>query len=89
MIEPFAKPATESAILKISVYTLLKVGLTSHYGQSLMLMFLFFVYAIQEARHIMDLFELDKDYVKSSVLGLATLFSVAIMGAIKKNNAAT
>jgi len=69
----------EKPVLKVSAFTLLKVGLTSNYGQSLTLMFVFFLYTIQEARHIMDLFELDQDVVKSSVLGLATLFSLAII----------
>jgi len=69
----------ETPLLKISSWTLFKVGLTSNYGQSLALMAAFFLYTIQEARHIIDVFELDKGYVKSTVLGLATLFSAAII----------
>ncbi|WP_316796813.1 PH domain-containing protein [Pedobacter agri] len=65
--------------LKISSWTLFKVGLTSNYGQSLTVILVFFMYTVQEARHIMDIFELDKGYVKSTVLGLATLFSVAVI----------
>jgi len=75
------KPAKikETPFLRISSWTLFKVGLTSNYGQSLALMSAFFLYTIQEARHIMEVFELDKGYVKSTVLGLATLFSVAVI----------
>ncbi|RDC58256.1 hypothetical protein DU508_04780 [Pedobacter chinensis] len=74
-----ATDAENTPILRISSWTLFKVGLTSNYGQSLALMVAFFLYTIQEARHIMDVFELDKGYVKSTVLGLATLFSVAVI----------
>ncbi|WP_165499795.1 PH domain-containing protein [Pedobacter frigidisoli] len=70
---------TETPLLRISAWTLFKVGLTSNYGQSLALMSAFFLYTVQEARHIMDVFELDKSYVKSTVMGLATLFSVAVI----------
>lgn len=77
--EAVQKPETATPVLKISALTLLKVGLTSNYGQSLTLMFLFFIYLIQEAKHIMDLLEVDDGYVESTVMGLATLFSVAII----------
>jgi len=79
LIEPNIPFADETTLLKISALTLLKTGLTAKYGQSLTLMIVFFIYVVQEARHIMDLFELDKGYVKNTVMGLATLFSVAII----------
>lgn len=72
-------PTNETPLLRISSWTLFKVGLTSNYGQSLALMIAFFLYTIQEARHIMDVFDIDKGYVESTVMGLATLFSLAII----------
>ena len=67
----------EVPFLRVSTWTLFKVGLTSNYGQSLTVILVFFMYTVQEARHIMDIFGLDKGAVQSTVLGLATLFSVA------------
>lgn len=73
---------TETPFLRISAWTLFKVGLTSNYGRSLALIIAAFLYVLQEARHIMSLFEIDKDYIKTAFLGLATLFSVAIIAGV-------
>ena len=69
-------------VLKISTWTLFKVGLTSNYGKSLAIITAFFLYALQEARHIMDVFDVDKGLIKNTFLSLATLFSLAILIAV-------
>jgi len=73
---------TEVPFLRISAWTLFKVGLTSNYGRSLAIILAFMVYMMQEARHIMDLFEIDKDAVKNTMLGVTALFSVAVVVAV-------
>ncbi|MFW0716601.1 PH domain-containing protein [Pedobacter sp. N23S346] len=70
---------TPEAVLKISSWTLFKVGLTSNYGKSLALITAFFLYVIQEARHIMDVFQIDKGVIKNTFIGFATIFSIAII----------
>jgi putative membrane protein len=71
-----------AGILKISSWTLFKVGLTSNYGKSLALITAFLLYVIQEARHIMEVFHINKDIVKSTFLSFATIFSLAIIVAV-------
>ncbi|QPH40831.1 PH domain-containing protein [Pedobacter endophyticus] len=73
---------TDVPLLRISTWTLFKVGLTSNYGRSLAIILAFMFYIMQEARHIMDLFEIDKDYVKNAMLGITALFSVAVVVAV-------
>ncbi|WP_320466253.1 PH domain-containing protein [Pedobacter sp. CFBP9032] len=72
-------PDQAEGILKISSWTLFKVGLTSNYGKSLALITAFLLYLIQEARHIMEVFHIDRDIVKSTFLSFATIFSLAII----------
>ncbi|MFD2288356.1 PH domain-containing protein [Pedobacter petrophilus] len=75
-------PDKPEGILKISSWTLFKVGLTSNYGKSLALITAFFLYVIQEARHIMEVFDIDKNIVKSTFLSFTTIFSLAIIVAV-------
>jgi putative membrane protein len=65
--------------LRISIKTLFKVGLTSHYGQSLALLSAFIYTVIHEGRQLLDAFEIDKDQIQSAVIGVVTIFSVAII----------
>ena len=69
-------------VLKISSWTLFKVGLTSNYGKSIALITAFILYLIQEARHIMEVFHINKDIIKSTFLSFATIFSLAIIVAV-------
>jgi len=65
--------------LKISTWTLFKVGLTSNYGQSLALMAAFLYTIIHEGRQLLDAFEVDKGEVKNAVMSVITIFSVTIL----------
>jgi len=69
----------EASFLKISYPTLLKVGLTSHYGQSLAILGAFFYFLIHEGRQVLEVFDVDKGEIKNTMLSLATLFSVTII----------
>ena len=78
-IEETIESVIEAPFLKISTWTLFKVGLTSNYGQSLLLVIAAFFYVIQEARHIITIFKIDSNDVESMLMGFATLFSVALV----------
>jgi len=69
----------EAPFLKISTWTLFKVGLTSNYGQSLGLLIAFFYTVIYEGRQLLDAFKINKDEIQSTVAGMLTIISVFIL----------
>ncbi len=73
------KKAAEIPFLKISAWTLFKVGLTSNYGQSLALLAAFFYTVIYEGRQLLDAFKINKDEIQSTVTGMLTIVTVFIL----------
>ncbi|KQM77104.1 hypothetical protein ASE74_17735 [Pedobacter sp. Leaf216] len=69
----------EVPFLKISAWTLLKVGLTSNYGQSMGLLIAFFYTVIYEGRQVLDAFKINKDEIQSTVTGMLTIVTVFIL----------
>ncbi|MFD2583859.1 PH domain-containing protein [Pedobacter vanadiisoli] len=69
----------ETPFLKISGLTLLKVGLTSNYGQSLALLAAFFYTVIYEGRQLLDAFKINRDEIQSTVTGMLTIVTVFIL----------
>jgi len=69
----------ETPFLKISAWTLFKVGLTSNYGQSLALLAAFFYTVIYEGRQLLDAFKINKDEIQSTVTGMLTIVTVFIL----------
>ncbi|WP_316802852.1 PH domain-containing protein [Pedobacter nototheniae] len=69
----------EHSILKISNWTLFKVGLTSNYGKSLGLLILFLSSLIHEGQQIIKAFKIDSNHYMAVMSGMATMFSVAIL----------
>lgn len=66
-------------ILRISTWTLCKVGLTSNYGRSLGLLLLFLTSLIHEGQQIIKAFKIDGNHYMSLMSGAATMFSVAFL----------
>ena len=74
---------TETApFLRISSWTLFKVGLTSNYGQSLALLAAFFYTVIYEGRQFLDAFKIDKSTIESTVTGMLTIVTIFILIAV-------
>jgi putative membrane protein len=71
--------AEEAPFLRISAWTLFKVGLTSNYGQSLALLAAFFYTVIYEGRQLLDAFKINKDEIQSTVTGMLTIVTVFIL----------
>jgi len=69
----------EKPFLKLSSWTLFKVGLTSNYGQSLALLIAFFYTVIYEGRQLLDAFKIDKDEIQSTVTSMLTIVTVFIL----------
>lgn len=69
----------EAPFLKISSWTLFKVGLTSNYGQSLALLVAFFYTVIYEGRQLLDAFKINKDQIQSTVTSMLTIVTVFIL----------
>lgn len=69
----------EAPFLKISSWTLFKVGLTSNYGQSLALIVAFFYTVIYEGRQLLDAFKINKDQIQSKVTGMLTIVTIFIL----------
>lgn len=78
--------ATEEAtpIVKVSPLTLLKVGLTSHYGRSIALMLGFFFYLWEGLRDFSNVAEMDENEVTGIVQQALThlSYSILILGAL-------
>ncbi|MEH3115633.1 PH domain-containing protein [Pedobacter terrae] len=77
--EQESEKAAEPPFLRISSLTLLKVGLTSNYGQSLALLVAFFYTVIYEGRQLLDAFKINKDEIQSTVTGMLTIVTVFIL----------
>ncbi|GAA4201153.1 hypothetical protein GCM10022289_14120 [Pedobacter jeongneungensis] len=71
--------AEEAPFLRISGFTLFKVGLTSNYGQSLALLAAFFYTVIYEGRQLLDAFKINRDEIQSTVTGMLTIVTVFIL----------
>jgi putative membrane protein len=71
--------AEEAPFLRISAWTLFKVGLTSNYGQSLALLAAFFYTVIYEGRQLLDAFKINKDEIQNTVTGMLTIVTVFIL----------
>jgi len=71
--------SAEAPFLKISSWTLFKVGLTSNYGQSLALIVAFFYTVIYEGRQLLDAFKINKDQIQSTVTGMLTIVTIFIL----------
>ena len=69
----------ETPFLRISAWTLFKVGLTSNYGQSLALLAAFFYTVIYEGRQLLDAFKINKDEIQSTLTGMLTIVTVFIL----------
>ncbi|WP_406827351.1 PH domain-containing protein [Pedobacter sp. KACC 23697] len=69
----------EAPFLKISSWTLFKVGLTSNYGQSLALIVVFFYTVIYEGRQLLDAFKINQDQIQSTVTGMLTIVTIFIL----------
>ncbi|WP_412465495.1 PH domain-containing protein [Pedobacter sp. KLB.chiD] len=78
-VEPESDSIKEAPFLRISSWTLLKVGLTSNYGQSLALMVAFFYTVIYEGRQLLDAFKINKDVVQNTVASMLTIVTVLIL----------
>ncbi len=68
--------------LKVSLGTLLKVGLTSNYGSTIALLLAFLYPLFHNAKEFLRAFEMDKGQVENAVESLFTLFSLGILVAI-------
>lgn len=78
-IELENEKTAEEPFLKISSWTLFKVGLTSNYGQSLALIVAFFYTVIYEGRQLLDAFKINKDQIQSTVTGMLTIVTIFIL----------
>ena len=78
-IESENNKAEEAPFLRISEWTLFKVGLTSNYGQSLTLLAAFFYTVIYEGRQLLDTFKIDKHEIQSTVTGMLTIVTAFIL----------
>ncbi|MHA4895631.1 PH domain-containing protein [Pedobacter sp. PWIIR3] len=78
-IEEKNEKTEEAPFLKISAWTLFKVGLTSNYGQSLALLAAFFYTVIYEGRQLLDNFQVDKHEIQSAVTGMLSIVTVFIL----------
>jgi putative membrane protein len=77
-VEQENQKAAEVPFLKISPWTLLKVGLTSNYGQSLALLVAFFYTIIYEGRQLLDAFKINKDEIQNTVTSMLSIVTVFI-----------
>lgn len=69
-------------LVKISNKTLLKVGLTSHYGQSLLLMLSFSYLVWHEGSQLIKALKVDQDLIETTARNFLGLMSVFILLAI-------
>ncbi len=75
-------PKEQTLFLKLSPLTLLKVGLTSHYLSSLILLTGFLYAVFHNAKELLRAFDTDKGQIEAAIETGATLFSVGILVAI-------
>lgn len=75
----FAKETIDVPILKLSVGTLFKVGLTSNYGRSLALLIGFAYALFYNAKELINTFDKDNGQLESAIKNGLSLFSVGIL----------
>jgi putative membrane protein len=75
-------PKGQTLFLKLSAVTLLKVGLTSHYLSSLILLTGFLYAVFHNAKELLRAFDTDKGQIEAAIETGITLFSVGILIAI-------
>lgn len=78
-VETQPQAIVDTPLLNISVATLLKVGLTSHYGRSLALLIGFAFAVFHNAKELLKAFDSDKGQVESVLERGATFFSVGLL----------
>ena len=70
---------SSNPFLKLSPLTLLKIGATSNYGQTIALVIAFLAAGFQSLKDIFDIFEVDKDQVGQAFQHGITFLSIGIM----------
>jgi putative membrane protein len=78
-VELFPEPEEAIPFLKLSPITLLKIGATSNYGQTIALVFAFLAAGFQGLKDIFDIFDVDKDQVGQAFKHGMTFISIGIM----------
>jgi putative membrane protein len=78
-VELFPEPEEAIPFLKLSPITLLKIGATSNYGQTIALVFAFLAAGFQSLKDIFDIFDVDKDQVGQAFKHGMTFISIGIM----------
>ncbi|MEJ7558331.1 MAG: PH domain-containing protein [Pedobacter sp.] len=73
------EPIVTTPFLKLSPLTLLKIGATSNYGQTIALVIAFLAAGFQSLKDIIDIFEVDRDQVGQAFQQGITLISIGIM----------
>ncbi|RZK25182.1 MAG: hypothetical protein EOO43_06170 [Flavobacterium sp.] len=76
---PLEEPNVSSPFLKLSPLTLLKIGATSNYGQTIALVIAFLAAGFQSLKDIFDIFKVDKDQVGQAFQHGFTALSIGIM----------
>ncbi|WP_165953103.1 PH domain-containing protein [Pedobacter changchengzhani] len=78
LVEQIHNQIKQTPFLRISSLTLLKVGLTSNYGRSL-LSIVAFLYGIYELRHLVDSFKIDKGEIQSTLSSMVSIATFIIL----------
>jgi putative membrane protein len=73
------EPTATTPFLKLSPLTLLKIGATSNYGQTIALVVAFLAAGFQSLKDIIDIFEVDRDQVGQAFQQGITFISIGIM----------
>ncbi len=81
-IDQIDTPNNNEPIVQISNRTLLKVGLTSHYGQSLLLILSFLYFVWYEGNHLIDALKLDTNQLEATAKGFLGILSAFILIAV-------
>ncbi|MDQ8053680.1 MAG: PH domain-containing protein [Pedobacter sp.] len=76
---PVSALPEETTILKVSVSTLFKTGLTSNYGRSIGLLLAFIYPLYHTTKELLQAFKMDKGQVESLVESAFSLFSIGIL----------
>jgi putative membrane protein len=74
-----SEPTANIPFLKLSPLTLLKIGATSNYGQTIALVVAFLAAGFQSLKDVIDIFEVDRDQVGQAFQQGITFISIGIM----------
>lgn len=77
--EASAHPEASEPFLKLSPLTLLKVGATSNYGQTIALVLAFLAAGFQSLKEVTQLFEVNQEEVGQAIKNGATLASIGVV----------